>query len=142
MPSILKLRHYQRVSNNVPFGFQHLSPTIIPCDAIHTFKGGQSRGCAILSLMPKLDFRSNVLRTIFDPLLDALRFIRVKLRPRNALAAENLFLRDLQTFAFSSAGKCARSIVTRTASPGEGKPGSRYAPCLLGLLRVLPNVPL
>ena len=43
--------------------------------------------------MPKLDSLSNVLLTMFDLLLDTLRFIRVSLRPRCALAAENLFLR-------------------------------------------------
>jgi len=43
--------------------------------------------------MPKLDFLSNVLLTMFYLLLDTLRFIRVSLRPRCALAAENLFLR-------------------------------------------------
>jgi len=43
--------------------------------------------------MPKLDFLSNVLLIVFDPLLDTLRFIRVSLRPRCALAAENLSLR-------------------------------------------------
>jgi len=43
--------------------------------------------------MPQLDSLSNVLLTLFDLLLDALRFIRVSLRPRCALAAENLFLR-------------------------------------------------
>ncbi len=43
--------------------------------------------------MPRLDFLPNVLLTIFDLLLDPLMFIRVSLRPRCALAAENLFLR-------------------------------------------------
>jgi putative transposase len=43
--------------------------------------------------MPKLDFISNALLTIFDLLLDTLSFIRDSLRPRCALAAENLFLR-------------------------------------------------
>jgi putative transposase len=43
--------------------------------------------------MPKLDFLSNVLLTMFDLLRDTLKFIRVSLRPRWALAAENLFLR-------------------------------------------------
>jgi putative transposase len=43
--------------------------------------------------MPKLDFLSNVLLTMFGLLLDTLRFIRVSLRPQWALAAENLFLR-------------------------------------------------
>jgi len=42
--------------------------------------------------MPKLDSLSNVLLTMFDLLLDALRFIRVGLRPRCALAAENLWV--------------------------------------------------
>jgi putative transposase len=43
--------------------------------------------------MPKLDFLLNLLLTTFDLLLDALRFIRLSLRPNSALAAENLFLR-------------------------------------------------
>jgi hypothetical protein len=42
--------------------------------------------------MPKLDFLSNVMLTMFDLLLDTLRFIRVSLRLRCALAAENFFL--------------------------------------------------
>jgi hypothetical protein len=41
--------------------------------------------------MPNLDSLSNVLLTMFDLLLDALRFIRVSLRPRCALAAESLY---------------------------------------------------
>ncbi len=43
--------------------------------------------------MPKLDSLSNVLLTTFDLLLGALRFIRLSLRRRAALSAENLFLR-------------------------------------------------
>ena len=43
--------------------------------------------------MPKLDFLSNLLLTMFDLLLDTLRFIRVSLPPRCSLAAENLYLR-------------------------------------------------
>jgi hypothetical protein len=50
-------------------------------------------GYAILFQMPKLDSLSNLLRTLFDLLLDALRLVRVSLRPQCALAAENLFLR-------------------------------------------------
>jgi len=42
--------------------------------------------------MPKLGSLSNLLGTLFDPLLDALRLVRVGLRPQWALAAENLFL--------------------------------------------------
>jgi hypothetical protein len=41
-----------------------------------------------MSSMPKLDSLSNVLLTRFDLWLDALRFIRVSLRPRCALAAK------------------------------------------------------
>ena len=44
--------------------------------------------------MAKLDSLSNVLLTMFDLLLDALRFIKACLRARCALAAENLFLRE------------------------------------------------
>lgn len=43
--------------------------------------------------MPKLDSLSIVLLTVFDLWLDARRFIRLSLRPRCALSAENLFLR-------------------------------------------------
>jgi hypothetical protein len=43
--------------------------------------------------MPKLDSLCDVLLTKFNLLRDALRFIRVSLRPRCALAASNLFLR-------------------------------------------------
>ena len=43
--------------------------------------------------MPTFDRLSNLLPTIFDLLLDALRFIRLCLRPGCVLAAENLFLR-------------------------------------------------
>jgi hypothetical protein len=41
--------------------------------------------------IPKLDSLSNVLPTMFDQLLDALRFIKVSPQPRSARAAENLF---------------------------------------------------
>jgi hypothetical protein len=47
----------------------------------------------ILSWMPKVDRLFSLLLTIFDLLLDALRFIRQSLQPRCTLAAENLFLR-------------------------------------------------
>jgi len=43
--------------------------------------------------MPKVDCLFSLLLTIFDLLLDALRFIRHSLQPRCALSAENLFLR-------------------------------------------------
>ena len=43
--------------------------------------------------MPKVDRLFNLLRTVSDLLLDALRFILVSLQPRYTLAAENLFLR-------------------------------------------------
>src|SRR5215469_2954806 len=43
--------------------------------------------------MPKVDSLFSLLLTIFDLLLDALRFIRLSLQPRCTLAAENLFLR-------------------------------------------------
>src|SRR5215468_9145885 len=43
--------------------------------------------------MPKVDCLFRPLPTIFDLLLDALRFIRLSLQPRGTLAAENLFLR-------------------------------------------------
>jgi len=43
--------------------------------------------------MPRLDSLSNLLLAALDLLLDALRFIRLSLRPHCALAAENLLLR-------------------------------------------------
>ena len=43
--------------------------------------------------MPKVDRLFSLLLTIFDLLLDALRFIRLSPQPRCTLAAENLFLR-------------------------------------------------
>jgi hypothetical protein len=43
--------------------------------------------------MPKVDRLFSLLLAIFDPLLDALRFIRLSLQQRCTLAAENLFLR-------------------------------------------------
>ena len=43
--------------------------------------------------MRKFDHLSKLLLTIFDLLLDALKFIRLSLRSRCAVAAENLFLR-------------------------------------------------
>src|SRR5215469_15274248 len=43
--------------------------------------------------MPKVDRLFSLLLAILDPLLDALRFIRLSLQQRCTLAAENLFLR-------------------------------------------------
>jgi hypothetical protein len=43
--------------------------------------------------MPKLNSLCNVVVTALDLLLDALRFVRLSLRPRSALAAANLLLR-------------------------------------------------
>jgi hypothetical protein len=43
--------------------------------------------------MPKLDSLRNVLLTMFDSRLDALRFIETSLRLRCALVVENLSLR-------------------------------------------------
>lgn len=43
--------------------------------------------------MPKIDCLSNLPLAIFDLSLDALRFIRLSLRPHCTLAAENVFLR-------------------------------------------------
>ena len=51
--------------------------------------------------MPKLNSLSNVLLPMFDLWLDTLRFIRVSLRPRCALAAENLFLRKQLAFTWN-----------------------------------------
>lgn len=43
--------------------------------------------------MPNLNTLSNVIVSALDLLLDALRFVRLSLRSRSALAAENLLLR-------------------------------------------------
>ncbi len=43
--------------------------------------------------MPKLDFSSNVLLTMFELLLDTLMCVGVSLRSRYALTGENRFLR-------------------------------------------------
>jgi hypothetical protein len=43
--------------------------------------------------MPKLDSLLKLLLTTLDLWLDALKFIRLSLRPKSTLAAENLFLR-------------------------------------------------
>src|SRR5215469_16061081 len=43
--------------------------------------------------MSKLNSLSHVVVTALDLLLDVLRFVRLSLQPRSALAAENLFLR-------------------------------------------------
>lgn len=51
----------------------------------------------MLFQMAKLDLLSNLLGTLIDLLLDALRLVSVSLRPRRALAAENLFLRKQST---------------------------------------------
>jgi putative transposase len=45
----------------------------------------------MLSLMPKLVSLSNLSVTVVDLSLDALKFTQVNLRPRGALAADNLF---------------------------------------------------
>ena len=47
--------------------------------------------------MPKVDRLFSLLLTIFDLLLDAFRFIRLRLQRRCTLAAENLFLRKQLT---------------------------------------------
>jgi putative transposase len=73
--------------------------------------------------MPKLDSLSNVLLTMFDLLLDALRFIRVSLRPRCALAAENLFLR-----------KQLALYLERKVEPPRAKAATRLTPVLLSRL--------
>ena len=54
-------------------------------------------GYAILFQMPKLDSLSNLLGTLVDLPLDALRLVSLGLRPRCVLAAENLFLRKQLT---------------------------------------------
>ena len=43
--------------------------------------------------MPNLNSLPKVLLTTFNLLLDVLSFVRLSLRPRSALAAENVFLR-------------------------------------------------
>jgi hypothetical protein len=57
------------------------------------FKPTAISGCGILSFMLKLNSLSALPLNTLCLLLDALRFIKLSLRPRSALAAENLFLR-------------------------------------------------
>jgi putative transposase len=73
--------------------------------------------------MPKLDSLSNVLLTMLDLFLDALRFIRVSLRPRCALAAENLFLR-----------KQLALYLERKAKPRRAKAATKLTLVLLSRL--------
>ena len=68
--------------------------------------------------MPKLDSLSNVLLTMFDLLLDTLRFIRVSLRPRCALAAENLFLRKQLALYLERKVKPRRAKACYQVDPG------------------------
>lgn len=61
--------------------------------------------------MPKFERLPNPLLPIFDLLLDALRFIRLGLRPRCALAAENLFLRKQLALYLERGAKPRRAKV-------------------------------
>ena len=89
--------------------------------AIHTVK--RRPRCAILSLMPKLDSLSNLRLTALDLLLDALRFIRLSLRPHCALAAENLFLR-----------KQLALYLERKVKPRRARDATRFTLVLLSRL--------
>jgi hypothetical protein len=73
--------------------------------------------------MPKLDSLCNALLTILDLLLEVLRFIRVSLRPRCALAAENLFLH-----------KVLARYLERKVKPRRARDATRFTLVLLSRL--------
>ena len=73
--------------------------------------------------MPKLHSLSNMLQTVSDLLLDALRFARGILQPRAALAAENLFLR-----------KQLALYLERQVKPQRARKATRLALVLLSRL--------
>ena len=73
--------------------------------------------------MPKLDSLSNLRLTAVDLLLDALRFIRLSLRPHCALAAENLFLR-----------KQLALYLERKVKPRRARDATRFTLVLLSRL--------
>ncbi len=72
--------------------------------------------------MPKLDFLSKTLLTMFDLLLDALRFIS-SLRTRYASAAYNLFLR-----------KQLASYIDRRVKPRQAEAAAKLTHVLLSTL--------
>jgi hypothetical protein len=78
--------------------------------------------------MPKLDFLLKLLLTTFDLLLDALRFIRLSLRPNSALAAENLFLRK------SRGMSCDVEVGDSTHSSGSWQPRGPARNCLISIV--------
>jgi hypothetical protein len=59
--------------------------------------------------MPKLDSLPNLLPTIFEVWLDALRFIGTSLRARCALVAEKLFLHKQLALYLERKGKFRRA---------------------------------
>jgi len=59
--------------------------------------------------MPKLDFLSNALLTMFDLLRDTLIFVRVSLRSRCAFAAENLVMSKQLTWCLERKVKPRRA---------------------------------
>ncbi len=73
--------------------------------------------------MPKVDSLSNLPLTALDLLLDALRFIRLRLRPHCALAAENLFL-----------GKQLALYLERKVKPPRAKAATKLTLVLLSRL--------
>ena len=102
-----------------------LCSAIILYDPLATFERRPHPKCAILSRMPKLDSLSNLLLTIFDLCLDAVRLVRLSLRRRCALAAENLFLR-----------KQLALYLEHQVKPRRAKAPTRLTPVLLsGYLR-------
>ncbi len=71
-------------------------------------------GYAILFRISKLDSLSNLLRTLFNLLLDALGLVRVSLQSRCALAAENLFHRkQLALYLERQVKPCRAKVATR-----------------------------
>jgi hypothetical protein len=73
--------------------------------------------------MPQIDSLSNVLLTMFDLLLDALRFVKACLRARCALAGENLFLREQLAL-----------YLERKVKPRQAKPATKLTLVLLSRL--------
>jgi putative transposase len=76
-------------------------------------------------LMPTFGSVSNLLGTLFNLWLDALRLVRASLRPRCTLAAENLFLR-----------KQLALYLERKVKPRRAKAPTKLTPVLLSRMFV------
>jgi transposase InsO family protein len=89
----------------------------------HNFKPTAISGCGILSFLLKLNPLSALPLNTLCLLLDTLRFIKLSLRPRSALAAENLFRR-----------KQLALYLERMAKPQRAKDAARLTLVLLSRL--------